>query len=270
MAFPALTIEASSPDSSTKTRTFSVHLLGYLAADSLWEPGGNASTERPVWVAYFGTERESHPFTANFRVGRKARTQNDYVFDLPRRAPHRWSAQKVPGGVVTVAYIPALFHLEPSGPLGDDVRFVFAPPRWWVDEQAGELAELGEDARDTARAALFCAYLDRRTPLPLVHDLRFHLQVYRAALASGWVHRLAGGRREGVVLAGRGAEAAGLDAPLACRVGQTTLAEFLVEQTSLYHQEEIRRGTTRFATGGRLLPYPPEAPAQLCLDFAVA
>jgi hypothetical protein len=269
MGFPALKIEGSSDDPSIKTRSFSVHLLGYLAADALWEPGGSGSTERPVWVAYFGTERESHPFTANFRAGRKARTRNE-ALDLPKRAPHRWTAQKVPGGLVTVAYTPALFHLEPSGPLGDEVRFVFAPPRWWVDDQSEELAELGEDARDTARAALFCAYLDRRTPLPLVHDLRFHLQLYRAALASGWVHRLQGHKREGGVLVGQGAEAAGLDAPLACRVGQPTLAEFLVEQTSLYHQEEIRRGTNRFATGGRLLSYPAGDAFQLCFDFAVA
>jgi hypothetical protein len=269
MGFPALTIEASSPDASTKTRTFSVHLLGYLAADALWEPGGNGSAERPVWVAYFGTERESHPFTANFRAGRKARSRFE-ALDLPRRAPHRWTTQKVPGGLVTVAYIPALFHLEPAGPVEDEIRFVFAPPRWWVDEQAGELVDLGDDARDTARAALFCAYLDRRTPLPLVHDLRFHLQVYRAALASGWVHPLSGHKREGVVLVGRDAEAAGLDAPLACRVGPSTLAEFLVEQTSLYHQEEIRRGKTRFAAGGRLLSYPAGAASQLCFDFEVA
>jgi hypothetical protein len=269
MAFTALKIETSPEDAPAKTRTFSVHLLGYLAADSLWEPGGNGSAERPVWVAYFGTERESHPFTANFRGGRKARSRFE-ALDIPRRAPHRWTTQKVPGGLVTVAYIPALFHLEPAGPLGDEVRFVFAPPRWWVDAQAEELAELGEDARDTARAALFCAYLDRRTPLPLVHDLAFHLQVYRAALESGWVHRLSGSKREGVVLVGRGAEAAGLDAPVACRVGQSTLAEFLVEQTSLYHQEEIRRGKTPFAAGGRLLSYPSGASAQLCFDFAVA
>ena len=50
MGFPALKIEASSPNASTKTRTFSVHLLGYLAADVLWEPGGNGSAERPVWA----------------------------------------------------------------------------------------------------------------------------------------------------------------------------------------------------------------------------
>jgi hypothetical protein len=269
MDFTTLTIQtATKKDPTAKSRTFSVQLLGFLLADSFWEPGGNGSTARPVWIAYAGTERETHPFTANLRAGRKATTGND-VLDLPKRAPHRWTTQKVPNGLITVAYIPELFHLELVTPTADVIRFLFAPPRWWVSEQAAALAsEFGDDAEDAARAALFCAFLDRRTPLPLVHDLRFHLQVWRAAHTTGWLCSLAAGRRG--VLVGRGAEASGLDAPVACSVESSTLADFLVQQTSLYHQEEIRRGKTRIATGGRLLPYPTEAPAQLRLDFAVA
>src|SRR6185369_6572754 len=185
----------------------------------------------PVWIAYAGTDRESNPFTANFRAGRKAGTTND-ALEIPKRGPHRWSFQKVPGGVVTVAYIPSLFHLEPVTQEDDVVRFVFAPPRWWITEQAQSLVfEFGDEAQDAARAALFCAYLDRRTPLPLVHDLRFHLQVYRAACAAGLLYELSGSRGGRAVLAGRGAEACGLDAPVALSVGQSALADFLIEQT---------------------------------------
>ena len=151
------------------------------------------------------------------------------------------------------------------------MRFVLASPHWWIDEQAAQLApELGEDAADVARAALFCAFLDRRTPLPLVHDLRFHLQLYRAALGADWIHPFTGAPRRQVVLRARGAEACGLDAPLACRVDQETLAAFLVEQTSLYHRAEIRRGTPRPAAGRPLLPYPAATSGQLRLDLEVA
>jgi hypothetical protein len=271
MDFSTLTIRTEpKKNPEAKTRTFSVQLLGFLTADSFWEPGGNGSTLRPVWIAYAGTERESNPFTANFRFGRKAGTTNE-ALEIPKRAPHRWTFQKVPGGIVTVAYIPSLFHLDPLA-LGDDpLRFLFAPPRWWITEQAQTLAaDFGVEAEDAARAALFCAYLDRRTPLPLVHDLRFHLQVYRAALAAGWLHELSRSRGGREVLVGRGAEASGLDAPVACSVGQSALADFLIEQTQLYHQEEIRRGKTRIAASGRLLPYPGEAPVQLRLDLALA
>jgi hypothetical protein len=250
MSFSTLTIEtAPKKNASAKTRTFSVQLLGYMTADALWDPGGDGSAERPVWLAYFGTERESHPFQANLRAGRKARS-GGLLLELGRRL-HRWTFQKVPGGVVTVAYLPELFHLEPVGPLAEQLRFIFAPPRWWILQQADDLAaEFGENALDVARAALFSAYLDRRTPLPIIHDLRFHLQLYRAARESDWIYPLSQGR--GAVLKGRGAEALGLDAPLACSVGGPELSDFLAQQTSLYH-EEIRRGTTRIAAGRRLL-----------------
>jgi hypothetical protein len=272
MDFSTLTIRSEpKKNPEAKTHTFSVQLLGFLTADPLWEPGGNGSASRPVWIAYAGTERESSPFTANFRAGRKAGTTSE-ALEIPKRGPHRWSFQKVPGGIVTVAYIPSLFHLEPVTQGEEDaVRFVFAPPRWWVTEQARSLAsDFGDEAQEAARAALFCAYLDRRIPLPLVHDLRFHLQVYRAACAAGLLYELSRSRGGRAVLAGRGAEACGLDAPVALSVGQSALADFLIEQTQLYHQKEIRRGKTRISASGRLLSYPIQAPVQLCLDLAVA
>jgi hypothetical protein len=267
MGLPSLTIETTpSRRRSFKSRTFSVQLLGFFTADSLWDPPGDGSAERPVWIAYFGSDSESQPFTANLRGGRRARAAGDVV-ELPKRGRHRWVTQKVPNGLVTVAYLPELFHLEPRDPFPDEARFVFAPPSWWIEEQAVLLAEeFGEDARDTARAALFCAYLDRRTLLPLIHDLRFHLQVYRAALEEAWIHPLSDSRVE--VLRGPAAEAFGLDAPLACRVGQPTLSAFLIAQTSLY--QEALHGATRIQAVGRLLPYPGPALARYLFDSEVA
>jgi hypothetical protein len=274
MDFSTLTIQTEPKKKlNAKSRVFSVQLLGFFTADALWEPwngGTKGSTQRPVWIAYTGTESESQPFTANLRGGRKASSGSD-VLETPKRGGYRWTYQKVPGGLVTVAYLPELFHLEPVKAPGESIRFLFAPPLWWIAEQAAALAaDFRGEAEEAARAALFCAFLDRRTALPLVHDLRFHLQVYRAALAAGWAHQLVQNRREEGVLVGRGAEAAGLDAPVACSVGEAALTDFLIQQTSLYHREEIRRGKTRIAATGRLLPYPREAATQLRLDFAVA
>jgi hypothetical protein len=248
------------------------HVLALTTADALWEPGAGAkgSIRRPVWIAYAGTELESQPFTANLRDGRKAGSGND-VLEIPKRSGHRFSVQKVPGGLITAAYLPELFDLEPAKTHAGSVRFLFAPPRWWISAQAATLAsDFGDQAHDAARAALFCAFLDRRTPLPLVHDLRFHLQLYRAFLTQPWMHRLVPSRLGGEVLVGRGAEGVGLDAPLAVSIAEPTLTAFLIQQTSLYHQEEIRRGKTRIPAGGRLLPYPAEASGQLRLDFALA
>ncbi len=271
LGFPTLALERQEGrGKGRKTRSFAVRLLGYLTADRLWDAPAAGPAVHPVWIAYFGTDGESGPFTANFRVGREARTRNER-FRIPKKAAHRWTAAKVPGGVVTVGYLPELFHLEPPGPFVDrEVRFVLAPARGWLAEQAEALAaELGEDAPDAARAALFAAYLDRRTPLPLLRDLRFHLRLYRAALEQPWVLR-PGESRTYAPLYAAGVEAAGLDHPLAVSASQEALAEFLVEQTTLYHREEARHGTTRFAADRRLLPCPATAPVQLRLDLAVA
>jgi hypothetical protein len=268
MGLPTLTIETGPRrNRSSKSRTFSVHFLGFLTANALWEPGGDGSAERPIWLAYFGTDSESQPFTANLRGGKKARADAADIFEIPKRGGHRWVTQKVPNGLVTVVYLAELFHLEPKDPLPETARFVFAPPSWWIEEQAAELAgEFGDEAADTARAALFCAYLDRRTSLPLIHDLRFHLQVYRAALATDWTYPLSESRVQ--VLRGRGAEASGLDSPLACSVAQQELSAFLIEQTSLY--QEALHGTTRIPAVGRLLSYPGTALAFPRLDSEVA
>jgi hypothetical protein len=66
-----------------KGRRFAVRLLGYLAANSLWEWGRSDSVIRPVWIAFFGGEQESQAFFANFRAGRQAKTRSE---QLLRRA----------------------------------------------------------------------------------------------------------------------------------------------------------------------------------------
>ncbi len=91
-----------------KTRRFAVRLLGHATANRLWDCPTSGSVRRPVWVAYFGTEQESGPFTANFRASRKAATRNE-VLQIPKKAPFRWTTQRVPGGVITVGYLPGYY-----------------------------------------------------------------------------------------------------------------------------------------------------------------
>jgi hypothetical protein len=194
------------------------------------------------------------------------------VLELAAKRRYRWaSPQRVPGGVVTIAYLPELFHLEPVAVGGGPVRFIFAPPSWWIEEQAALLApEFGEEAPDAARAALFAAYLDRRTPLPIVHDLRFHLQLFRAAREASWIEPFADRPSASDELVASGIETLGLDSPLACDVDPETLSAFLIEQTALFHKEQTRHAQTRLPAGGRILPFPASPATQLRLDFALA
>ncbi len=253
-----------------KTRAFSVSLLGYLTADELWEGGRFDNLVRPVWIACFGTDQESRVFFANFRSGYKAKTPSAR-FQLPKKALYRWSTQEVPGGVISVGYLAKLVELEPGVTMEEAVRFVLAPPRWWIEQQARELEdEFGEEAHEVAHAALFAAYLERRTPLPLIRDLRFHLQLYRSALETDWLHEPSGyDTNRGICFAAQ-FSASGLDSPLACYVSHAELGEFLRQQTYQFHQENLHHGTSRIPTNRWLLPDADPATLQLHFDFAMA
>ncbi|MCP4870581.1 MAG: hypothetical protein GY898_17900, partial [Proteobacteria bacterium] len=249
-----------------KSRRFSVTGLGFLTADWLWELGHSEKTQRPVWIAYAGPVEACRAFTANFRGGRKAGGESWRPLEIPKKSPHRWVHQRRGETQVTVAYIPELFDLDPGLP-PDDITFLFAPPTWWLDEQAAVLADdFGDQARDVARAALFVAFVDRRSPLPLVQDLRFHLQLYTAALEEDWT---LSPEFRGAFQAER-LGPCGLDEPLLCRVGHPTFQDFLTDQTNAYFEKEIRHGQNRFRPDRRVLPYPDRAPAQLCFQFEAA
>lgn len=233
MSHPRLTIEVSPRSKAKKTRVFRARLLGHMAADALWDLGETRDgTLRPVWLAYFATTGAARLFTANLRAGRRARIgERGPRLQLPKSSQHRWTTQPVPGGIVTVAYLPELFHLDPPVPFTEDVRFVMAPARAWIERQGGLLEpDFGADAAEAARAALFAAYLDRRTPLPLLRDLRFHLALYRAALEEPWTRAPV---EEDSAEAGRLA-ACGLDSPLACSVAPEPLGELLTEATGSF------------------------------------
>ena len=242
-----------------KTRTFSVRLLGYLRADFLWD-SGLGDEVRPAWIAYLGTEAESQAFTSNFRGGHKAQADRQ-TFKVPKTAPHRWTTQRVPGGVITTAYLPELFHLEPAFPAPEQVQFLFAPPKWWVQRQEKTLkATWGDQAREVARAALFAAYLDRRTPLPVLGELDFHLALYRAARQTRWVREPDADPFSSGGFQALRAATCGFDEPLAVCARQETVADFLIAQTASFTPKETSHGTDRLASDRRLLP-DPEPPA---------
>lgn len=245
MPFSNLTIERSrGRGRAKKTRSFSVRLLGYMTADAFWDSGSGEGV-RPAFLTYVGTDSETRAFTANFRSGYEAKAERE-SFQILRRAAYRWSTQKVTDGQITTVYLPELFDLEPVGPAGGRLRFVFAPPRWWIESQREALApEFGGQADEVARAALFAAYLDRRTPLPVLGELGFHLALYQAALDTEWVtspRPSRGATYNYGPLFAQGAEACGFDQVLAVSADQATVSEFLTEQTSQYRLQEALHG----------------------------
>ncbi len=276
MDFSTLTIthERKSKGRVVKSRRFCATLLTYLTADRLWALGQAGQAMRPVWITYAASHEMGRAFTANLRGSRKVKIGSgraEEVLELPRSARHRWISQRTGGGAtVTTAYLTEIFELDPGVPT-ERIAFVLMPPRQWLECQAEALEpEFRDGAMDVARAALFAAFLDRRSPLPLVHDLRFQLQLYRAALEAPWTQGSRTLRHGEGDLWATSPSACGLDAPRLVDVSHPDFEAFLKAQTAQYFHQEIAHGTHRFGPDRRLLPYPQRAPRQLRLDLEVA
>jgi hypothetical protein len=289
-----LTIDVKPTRQGQKTRRFRADLLSIVVAPRLWNLGattnnGNSNgngtgtatnTLRPIFLAYAATEAESRAFTANLRTGRPAAEEGPFTprlrLEIPRSAAtaFRFETHSRAGAALTVAYLPSAVSYQPASAAvaapaeASLIRFLFMPPTWWVDREAAAppLADLGRDARDAALAAWFVAYLDRRTPLPIANDPRFHLELYRAALATGWCHQPERSRHHFEHLYAAGTAALGLEPPVLVSTTHAEFSAFLAEQTARHlprEQEEVpTHGTPRIASAGWLLPDAAAAPAQ--------
>lgn len=267
-------IEAKPTREGQKSRLFRADVLCAVAAPDLWELGstGKENTVRPVLLAYAATEHESRAFTANLRAGRAAVEEGSHSyrvrFEIPRSAGFRFETYSRDGGTLTIAYLPSAFALQPGTAEQDAIKFLFMPPTWWVDREAATLPDLGCDAREAALAAYFVAYLDRRSPLPIANDHRFHLELYRAARASNWCHEPEGSPQQYDRLYAEGSTTVGFEPPVLVSTTHEIFSAFLAEHTAKHlprQQEVVSHGKTRSASTGWLLPDSSGAPSQLGL-----
>ncbi len=269
-----------------KTRDFSARCLGFMAGTETL-----AGHVVPLWIALCETRLALEPFVANLRSGWTAKSGRfNYVF--PKSAGFRWSTHEITRGAnahigsappvaITIAYRPAFFDLEPRQDLDatslstssstSTIQFVLAPPTAWVDREALALAPLlGTDApaaKEAARAAHFAAYLDRRTPLPLLADLRFHLALFRAAKAQNLISSCEFGPS---ALWGQGLDICGIADPLRFRSTPEDLAQLITEETESFAKRERLHGSPRIPRSRGLFPDTLSTPIQHCFDFAVA
>ncbi len=267
-----------------KTRDFSVRCLGILAGSE--RPSGYVV---PLWMAFCETRLALEPFVANLRSGWIAKSGRfDYVF--PKAAGFRWSIREIARdsdsnaaalapAAIAIAYRPAFFDLEPRHEISDAaaasiIQFVLAPPSAWIEREALALAtrepKLGTDpstAKEAVRAAHFAAYLDRRTPLPLLADLRFHLALFRAARERRLIRECEFGPSD---LWGQDLDVCGIADPLLVRATPDEIAQLITQVTESFAQQENLHGTSRRSRSRGLLPDPFATPTQHCFDFAVA
>lgn len=236
-----------SPKPGGKGRSFRVSLLGMVTADN-YHASGSSRAYRPVYLSIVESDAAVRAFVANLRTGRQAeiRGSSGSVFGKPLEAPRglglSWSFRKMdrPAGVtVATAYMPALCDLDP-GILQEDIRFLFAPPRWWVERelQAPTVQALPEEIRrDVVLGSLFAAFLDRRSPLPIVPDPLFHRRLLVEARSRDWYDE-ADPYPHRPFLRYPWPAVDGLETVAAVKVSHEGFEEFLRAETARYFAEE--------------------------------
>jgi hypothetical protein len=229
------------PQGRRKGRSFSATLLAFATANKLWS-AGSTDVGRPCFIAFASTDQEVRALAANLRTGRRAKVVNEHSWTEEtiafRKADGmRWHFQKNAHGTVVTGYLPELFELDP-GMLPPRVRFIFAPPIWWVERQ---LAAHPETDRESVVASYFAAYLDRRTAVPLVNDPVFHRRLWRAAQQRDWYSTPGGNlpARARLYLWPKGSAAPpGMELLASVDASHEQVEEFVREQTRAYFESD--------------------------------
>jgi hypothetical protein len=268
-----LTIETKPEREGQKSRSFSVELLAYVVANNLWElgSGGKERTHRPVFMAYAGTDQSERSFSANLRKGRPASEGAQGYglrFELPRSAGFRYDSYSRSGAALTLCYLPSLFSVHPGTAELPTISFLCMPPTWWVEQQSRTIINvMGSCSREAAIAAYFVAFLDQRSPLPIANDLKFHLELYRAAQAQSWCLTTSGCEINPGTLFHTDLQEIGFEPAIYCHVDQQTFSEFLAAQTSIHlsKESEINYGETGISRPRRVFPNTHRPTAQLSL-----
>lgn len=234
-----------------KGRSFRATLVSYVEVRSLLPAGNDAA--RPVHMTLAGSDNELRPFVANLRTGKKAVTgyKGREKYEVLKSAGFQCAWQRSVLGSVVTLFAPDLFCLDPGMVDPKGVSFVMLPAREWLKPLDVHVpACVPDEQRDDVRsmAALFIAYLDRRTRCPLVPDPRFYVQVLACALDEGLASWSGGssyshewGQNDGSFME-VGTELVGLAPGLVFRASHETLETFLAAQVKTYFAKEATNG----------------------------
>lgn len=244
-----------------KGRSFQAEGLAWVKSSRL-NPH-NSEDIRPIWLMYGATEESSRAFTANLRLGRCAEFDDGKKgIVLLKSSKYVFRHQRCSAGVITTAFIPQFFQLDPGMVDPLLISFCILPTAAWLEKRRSyftpDLYAYAEfvlslyrsensEVRDKVvhLSPLLAAYLDRRTRCPLVADPKFHIQLLAACASAN----LLSFSRDNYLseYEEAGTESVGLLPGLAFHSTHLVFEKLLAEQTQLYY--EIQRGLGLAKTG---------------------
>lgn len=185
-----------------KGRSFEFEVLGYVDCQRLHPVSGNV--RRPFFAVLAMSDAVVSPVRANILTGRQfgetqtySRTRKGQWFEFLKSHRWAWEPQKVAEGTLVTIYRPDLMLPDPGFVDPDTITFGAVIDHGWLAASAAhepltpEMRQGLDVIREKAtndlghspstfdamvqHAPLLCAYLDRRTRVPLVPDRVFQV-----------------------------------------------------------------------------------------------
>jgi hypothetical protein len=206
---------------SGKGRSFEFELLCYVECERLQPTSGN--THRPFFAVLAMSDAVVSPVRANLLTGREFGQPNSYGhkrtgewFEFLKSHRWAWEPQKVAEGTLVTIYRPDLMLPDPGFVDPNTIRFGVLIDHGWLAASATHdpltpemrnrlqtvkadvVKNIGGCSLDfdelVQHAPLICAYLDRRTRVPLVPDRVFQVMLCLKLLRHRALNELRGYR----------------------------------------------------------------------------
>lgn len=202
-----------------KTRSFEARVVGMTVSHmASWIKTGDDRIVQPASVVMLGDDASVRAVVANLRTGRRCwltdrkrnTTRNKQPYpslDLTGTKYH-YLFQQFDEGTICHVYSVDLYNQDPGMIDPDDIQFIAPVPKQWAAEQnvdpilatwaKNEFAKLckPQDLKSEIEwesiansivecAAMTCVYLDRRTRIPILPDLRFQVRLFLECMTVG-------------------------------------------------------------------------------------
>lgn len=207
-----------------KTRSFEARVVGMTISNMApWVKPNDDKLIQPVSVLIVGDDSSVRAVVANLRTGRRCwltdrkrntvRNKQPYPSLDLTGTKYQYLFQQFDEGTICHVYSIDLYNQDPGMIDPDDIQFIAPVPKQWVEEQQQYLQAIDPELKSWAIkeftkvckpqslksehewqsiadsivecAAMTCVYLDRRTRIPILPDLRFQVRLFLECVTVG-------------------------------------------------------------------------------------